>query len=270
METKDWSQVQRTEEPLTLVIGDFDGMHLGHHNLLAKAQHRGEKVAVLDTSSAEDRLLTPLHHKQELLSSYRVDDYYHCEDVEEIKHGVGILQPEHVIMADEDLELEGAEIFPSSSASSEEIRSMVEAGRVEAALAHLGRPYAIKATVTKGQALGRELGFPTINLGGSETYVDPAPGVYIGSVVIHEQVPRHYYTLISAGYRPTVNGTSYKVEAYILDFNEDIYGKEVTLAFLRHMRGEVNFDGLDALIEQMKQDEADARKILGLQQRKGD
>ncbi|SDJ80444.1 riboflavin kinase [Salimicrobium halophilum] len=270
METKDWSQVQQTEEPLTLVIADFDGMHLGHHNLLAQAQRRGDRIAVLDTSLEEQRLLTPLHHKKELLTHYGVAAYYHCADKEAIRRGVQTLQPAHVIMEDESLELTGAEIFPSSSASSEEIRSMVENGRVEAALAHLGRPYAIKAEVTKGQALGRELGFPTINLGGSESYVDPAPGVYIGSVVIHEEVPRQYYTLISAGYRPTVNGTSYKVEAYILDFNEDIYGKDVTLTFLRHMRGEVNFDGLDALVDQMKQDEVDAREILGLQQGKGD
>ncbi|SIS58036.1 riboflavin kinase [Salimicrobium flavidum] len=270
METNDWSQVQKKEQPLTLVIADFDGLHLGHHHLLIQAQSKGNEIAVLDTSLDEDRLLTPLYHKKELLESYGVDFYYVFSGNSDVRTGVETLQPAHVIMGEEHSGIEGAENASTFSASSEEIKEMIEEGRVEAALAQLGRPYAIKATVAKGQALGRELGFPTINLGGSETYVDPAPGVYIGSVVIHEDTPRQYYALISAGYRPTVKGTSYKVEAYILDFKEDIYGKNVTLSFLRHMRGEIDFDGLDALVDQMKQDEVEARRILGLQQRKGD
>ncbi|WP_102336424.1 riboflavin kinase [Salimicrobium jeotgali] len=270
METNDWSQVQKTEGPLTLVIADFDGMHLGHYNLLRQARKRGHQIAVLDTSVKEERLLTPFHHKKELLESFGIDFYYKESDEENIRQGVETLAPSHVIIEEENSAVRDAEVFSIQHVSAPEIRTLIEEGKVEAATAKLGRPYAMKATVTRGQALGRELGFPTINLGGADEYVNPAPGVYIGSLLIHEETPRSYYALISAGYRPTVKGTTYKVEAYILDFQEDIYDRDITLSFLRHMRGEVDFDGLDALVEQMKQDEVDAREVLGLQQRKGD
>ena len=133
---------------------------------------------------------------------------------------------------------------------------------MEAAQSMLGRPFEMTGIVEKGEQLGRQLGFPTLNMGNIQDYVELRPGVYLGLVDLSDD--SSYYTLVSAGYRPTVNGDSYKVEAYLLDFSGDLYGRQVTLKFYRHLRDEVNFEGLDALVEQMKMDELEARKILGI------
>ncbi|ELK47500.1 riboflavin biosynthesis protein RibF [Halobacillus sp. ACCC02827] len=148
--------------------------------------------------------------------------------------------------------------------SSTDIRNHVMGGRMEAAQSMLGRPFEVTGVVEKGQQLGRTLGYPTLNVGGIDAYVNVKPAVYLGTVQIGWDKPEYHYTLISAGYRPTVNGDSYKVEAYLLDFSGDLYGREVTVQFLRHLRDEVNFNGMDALVEQMKHDEEEARSILGL------
>jgi len=146
---------------------------------------------------------------------------------------------------------------------SSKIHSLVKEGKMEAVLALLGRPYLISGKVIHGQALGRTLGFPTINLDVTESYVSPKPGVYIGTVVIHHKDGGNevWYALISAGYRPTVNGENYLIEAHLIDFNGDLYGKKVSVSFIHYLRAEIKFPDLNSLINQMQQDKLDA-KIL--------
>ncbi|MDR9854196.1 bifunctional riboflavin kinase/FAD synthetase [Paenibacillus sp. VCA1] len=148
--------------------------------------------------------------------------------------------------------------------SSAAIRSDISNGHVEAAAALLNRPYSVTGIVIHGQKLGRKLGFPTINMGGVDDYVFPKPGVYVGTAQIHGEPEGkdRYDVLISAGYRPTVDGEGYLIEAFLLDFSGDLYDRTVTIGFTHYLRGEIKFTGLDALIEQMKQDEANARKLL--------
>jgi len=148
--------------------------------------------------------------------------------------------------------------------ASSDIRADIGEGRVEAAASLLGRPYSVKGIVIHGQKLGRKLGFPTINMGGVDAYVFPKPGVYVGTAEIHGEPEGkgRYNVLISAGYRPTVDGEGYLIEGYLLDFSGDLYDRTVTLTFEHYLRGEIKFTGLDALIEQMKQDEVNARKML--------
>lgn len=152
----------------------------------------------------------------------------------------------------------------NQTVSSTTIRSMIKNGDVEAAQDLLGRPYAISGIVIHGEKLGRKLGFPTINLGEIGPDVLPKPGVYFGNIDIQDEdmIRKSWHTIISAGYRPTVNGQDYLIEAYILDFSGDLYGKSVTVSFMRYMRDEIKFDGLDPLIEQMEADKAEARQII--------
>lgn len=119
--------------------------------------------------------------------------------------------------------------------------------------------------VVHGNALGRELMFPTINLGGNvDQYVSPKAGIYLGiaEIMTGEFADQSYYTLISAGYRPTVNGDSYKIEAYLLDFSGDLYGEQVKVIFSTYLREEIKFDSLDDLIVQMKLDEQNGRAMI--------
>lgn len=148
--------------------------------------------------------------------------------------------------------------------SSTAIRQSIADGAMEAVHSMLGRPYTITGKVVHGEKMGRKLGFPTANLGELDRVVFPKPGVYLGSVGIYQDgmIDEYWDALISAGYRPAVNGDGYLVEANLLNFSGDLYGKTVAVSFLHFLREEQDFPDLDSLIEQMKQDQLHAENIL--------
>ncbi|WP_077625145.1 bifunctional riboflavin kinase/FAD synthetase [Sediminibacillus massiliensis] len=150
--------------------------------------------------------------------------------------------------------------------SSKTIRQLIKQGLMEPANSLLGRPFTMTGKVVHGEKVGRRLGFPTINLGSDDSYVPPKPGVYLGTVCIsdHQKYEQYWNVLISAGYRPTVNGNGYLVEGHLLNFSGDLYGKEAAVSFLRYMREEIKFTDLEALREQMEKDKRDAEKLLGM------
>lgn len=150
--------------------------------------------------------------------------------------------------------------------SSSSIRNWIKEGLMEPVHSSLGRPFSIQAEVVHGKKLGRTLNFPTINLGKTEDVVMPKPGVYLGTAGIYqgEKIKEYWSVLISAGYRPVVNGKDYLVEAHLLNYTGDLYGKKVTVAFHRFLREERPFADLDSLVIQMKIDKEEAEKLLGV------
>ena len=160
--------------------------------------------------------------------------------------------------------VESVELRTGETVSSTRIREAVLAGDVAGASAMLGRPYSVRGTVVRGDARGRDLGFPTANLGpnadgrGVEGLV-PADGVYAGAAVVNGT---EYAAAISVGVNLTFEpeGES-RVEAYLLDFAGDLYGQEIQVRFTERIRDMVAFTGIDALVEQIRQDVAETRKI---------
>ncbi len=151
--------------------------------------------------------------------------------------------------------------------SSSRIREHLREGRVEAALALLGRPYVISGQVVHGDKRGRTLGFPTANLGGIDEYVLPKSGVYAVFVEVEEAegaCSAHAFGVLNAGYRPTVDGRSFQLEVHLLGFDGDLYGKTLRVSFLRRIRDEMKFDGLEALKGQIARDCEAARSMVGL------
>ncbi|MDC3417423.1 bifunctional riboflavin kinase/FAD synthetase [Aquibacillus salsiterrae] len=149
--------------------------------------------------------------------------------------------------------------------SGRSIRKWVELGLMEPVHAVLGRPFTVTGKVIHGQKMGRKLGFPTVNLGDVDDYVNPKPGVYLGQIGIHNEkdITEYYDVLISAGYRPTVSGKGYLIEAYLLNYSGDLYDKTVSVTFLRYMRDEVKFTELDDLVKQMEKDKIDGERLMG-------
>lgn len=146
--------------------------------------------------------------------------------------------------------------------SSSRIRDAIASGDVAAASRMLGREPAVRGTVVHGDARGRELGFPTANLGGRIEGLVPADGVYAGWAILGgERLP----TAISVGNNPTFTpeGQS-RVEAFLLDFDRDIYGEPIEIRFAHRLRGTVRFESLESLIEQMDADVVRARRLLGV------
>ena len=141
-------------------------------------------------------------------------------------------------------------VVPSSS----RIRELIGRGAVDEAAALLGRPPSLEGAVVRGDARGRELGVPTANLGLPPGHVFPAEGVYAGDVVL-PPAERRLRAAISVGTNPHFDGTrSIRVEAHILDFDEDIYGSPMRVEFRRFLRGQERYDSLEALIAQMRRD----------------
>ncbi|NEK57580.1 bifunctional riboflavin kinase/FAD synthetase [Geodermatophilus sabuli] len=152
--------------------------------------------------------------------------------------------------------------------SSTYIRACVAAGDMESAARALGRPHRIEGVVVRGDRRGRELGYPTANVESPPYTAVPADGVYAGSLVIRE--PRTGATLgsspaaISVGTNPTFQGSRRTVEAFLLDFDGDLYGEHVGVEFVQRLRPMLTFSGVDELVAAMDQDVADTRAILGL------
>lgn len=144
--------------------------------------------------------------------------------------------------------------------SSSKIRAALQEGNIHTANLFLGRQYTLTGTVIKGQQLGRTIGYPTANLQVDDPVkLIPANGVYAVDVIHAGQT---YGGMLNIGFRPTVAGTHQTIETYIFDFDKDIYGEHMTLLFRDFLRPEQKFDGLPALVAQLKYDEETARNIL--------
>ena len=157
--------------------------------------------------------------------------------------------------------VEGVELITDDGLafSSTYIRACIDAGDVAAATAALGRPHRIEGVVVHGDRRGRSLGFPTANVATEPFSALPADGVYAGRFVIAERL---LPAAVSVGTNPTFSGRVRTVEAYVLDVDEDFYGHPVAVDFEHRLRGQERFDGVDALVQQMKRDVARARELL--------
>ena len=146
--------------------------------------------------------------------------------------------------------------------SSTAIRHAVEAGDLAKAAEMLGREYTILGTVVRGDDLGKKIGFPTANLSAhSEQF--PPNGVYFAEATLEGSV---YPGVVNLGYRPTVSsGESERVlEIHLLDFDRDIYRKDVEVRFIRYLRAEQKFENVDALVRQIELDVHQARKLCAV------
>ncbi len=162
---------------------------------------------------------------------------------EGLKHGFGIhVQEPYVI--------DGVVV------SSTYIRQLIEEGRMEEAAKFMGRMYSVSGEIIVGNKLGRTIGFPTCNILVDDTMITPPNGVYITTCTI-DGVTRSSVT--NVGVKPTIGTYEKNIETHIFDFNEDVYGKQIRVDFIKHTRGEQKFDGLDALKKQIESDSIEAR-----------
>jgi riboflavin kinase / FMN adenylyltransferase len=164
--------------------------------------------------------------------------------------------------AEEGFEVEEAQPITSGGemVSSTVIRGRVAEGDVAGAARLLGHPFEVAGWVVGGERRGRSLGFPTANLEVAGELLLPADGIYVAMADVNGIANP---AVVSIGVRPTFGPGERTIEAYLLDFDRDIYGAEMRLQFIDRLRGEEKFDSVEALVEQMNQDVADARKLLG-------
>lgn len=144
--------------------------------------------------------------------------------------------------------------------SSTKIRKALDAGDVESANNFLGYHFMISGEVIQGKAIGRTINYPTANLRLKENYkLIPKNGVYVVQAQIDSE---KIFGITSIGTNPTVGGTKKTIETYFLDFNKDLYGKEIAIEFLKFIRDEATFDSVELLRQEIVKDENFAKQYL--------
>lgn len=144
--------------------------------------------------------------------------------------------------------------------SSTLIRDALLNGAIELANSFLGYPFFITGKVGRGDKIGRQIGYPTANIIIEETYkLIPDDGIFSAKVIVEG---KSYKGMAYIGSRPTINGITRNIEVNIFDFDKEIYGDEISMQFYNYVRGDVKFDGLETLKEQLAKDKDDVLALL--------
>lgn len=283
-------------EETAVALGKFDGIHLGHRELLKLALEKkkeGLKTAVFTFSPSpmvffqggECKELSTLEEKRQVFQAIGVDylieyplnkesaaispeDYIRNillgrmkmkyivsgSDVSFGDHGRGDAALLKAFSEKYDYEVELIEkvICDGVTVSSSEIRNMILRGNMEKAGKYLGSAYSVSGEVVHGNALGRNLGFPTVNIWPDQNKILPPNGVYFTLVEVDGN---KYPAITNIGSKPTVSEQrKINVESHILNFSQDVYGKNIRVELLKYQRGEQKFSSLEELIAQIDAD----------------
>jgi len=149
--------------------------------------------------------------------------------------------------------------FDGHELHSSEIRRLITTGDVASANRLLGREFEMSGPVEAGAQVGRQLGFPTANISPEPNKLVPALGAYAGRVTAPEG---EFTAALSVGYRPTFGGTELKIEAFLLDFEGDLYQQRLGLRFVEYLHPDIKFASPADLVQQLKRDVADTRRIV--------
>jgi riboflavin kinase/FMN adenylyltransferase len=283
--------------PRRMAVGTFDGVHLGHREVIAGADtvltFDPHPTAVVQPDAAP-RLLTDLRRKAQLVESLGVQelvvipfdrefaarsaqrfvddvlvDTLRATDVavgENFRFGHRARGDAALLRADQRFQTRVVRLLEIDGevVSSSHIRGLVLGGAVDYAGRLLGDPFTLGGEVVAGDRRGRELGYPTANLVPDPAYVTPGHGVYAAQATTEDG--ETYAAAVSIGVRPTfVTGRGELIEAYLLDFDDDLYGSRLELSFLKRLRGEKRFDSVGDLVDQMALDVDAARAICAHQ-----
>jgi riboflavin kinase / FMN adenylyltransferase len=279
--------------PRRVAVGTFDGVHLGHREVIRGADtvltFEPHPAAIVSPTGAP-RLLTPLQRKVELIADLGVQELVvvpfdrefasrsaesfiddvlvstlravHVSVGENFRFGHKAKGDTQRLLTDDRFETRIVPLLEVDGevVSSSHIRGLVLGGAVEYADKLLGAPFTFSGEVTEGDKRGRTLGFPTANLLPRDGYVVPGHGVYACRATTADGVV--HVAATNVGVRPMfVTGRGELIEAFLVDFQGDIYGTELRVEFLKRLRGEKRFESVDALIEQMGRDVEEARAI---------
>jgi riboflavin kinase/FMN adenylyltransferase len=297
-------EVPPAREGRALAVGTFDGVHLGHRAVISDALARGRAqdmpVAAVTFDPHPDRvlrpddpprLLTSAAVKADLIGALGVDELVvipftrefsrleaeeFCRDVlvasfqartvsvgANFRFGHGARGDVTVLESRPEFETAIVPLVERGGApvSSSRIRQLVAKGEVAGAAELLGSPFQLEGAVVEGDTRGRSLGIPTANVAATEDLLVPGAGIYAGLALGHQAA-------ISVGVRPTFETEGQLlVEAHLLDFEGDLYGQTLRLAFLERLRDELRFESAEELVAQMRRDVEQVRTVLASRER---
>jgi len=285
---------------VTLTVGSFDGVHLGHVDVIrrtvAAAERDGAQPAlmtfephprcVLDPANCPQSVTT-LQEKLALVESLGIE---HAIVIRFDRALAGLSPQQFIDLIAPVMEVKrwvvgfdfafgrerrgnaewlganghAVDVVPPFTLNGKElhssdVRRLVTLGEMEEVTRLLGRDYAMAGPVEAGDKVGRRLGFPTAKIGIEPNKLVPALGAYAGRAVAEEG---KFIAALSVGYRPTFGGTQLRVEAFLLDFEGDLYQQRLELRFVRYLHADITFPNTDELVQQLRRDVADTRRIV--------
>lgn len=287
-------------DSIAACIGYFDGMHVGHQKLIQKtlkqAKAYGLKSACITfhpdpwavlknikdiphISSMDERIeigksfeldywiIIPFTNQLSKMTTFAFETMLSQLNVKQLICGfdfsygykgegnINTLKQQNYFDVIEIQEV----TYENEKISSSRIEKCIESGDMELTYHLLGRYYSIKGSIVNGNHLGNTIGFPTANIKCKYLSILPQKGVYVGFISIDN---KRYSCMMNIGHNPTFNYCeTISIEAYILDFHEDIYGKEIELFFVKKIRNEKKFSSKEELIQQLKIDLLEVKKI---------
>jgi riboflavin kinase/FMN adenylyltransferase len=265
-----------------VAIGTFDGVHRGHRAVVDEAIAAGLRSTVVtfhphprEVLGYDVQLLTTLERRLELLEEAGPDDVLLVEFTPDLARLAPeefvqrVLEPlgTRVVLAGENFRFGrgrsgdttllaklGFDVRPVpivEGVSSSRIRELLSAGEIVAAAELLGRPHELEGPVVAGDQRGGTLGFPTANLAVAPNLLVPAFGIYAGAAVVAGE---HHRTALSIGVNPHYGGNERRIEAFLLDFEGDLYGSQLRLELWQRLRDERAFESEADLIDQIARD----------------
>jgi riboflavin kinase/FMN adenylyltransferase len=286
---------------VALTVGSFDGVHLGHvdvirHVIAAASESKAQPAlitfephprCVLDPGNCPPSITT-LQEKLALIESAGVEhaivlrfdrELASLAPHEFIDRLAGVMDLRRWVIGYDfafgrgrtgnaqwlrehghEVEVVPPFVVDGHELHSSEVRRLVASGEVDSANGLLGREYAMAGPVEAGERVGRRLGFPTANIAVEPNKLIPALGAYAGRARAPEG---DFVAALSVGYRPTFGGTQLRVEAFLLDFEGDLYQKRIELRFVRYLHPDIRFPTTEDLVRQLKKDVADTRRMVG-------
>ncbi len=290
-----------------VTIGTFDGVHLGHQEILKKVveeanSNEGKSILItfwphprfiLKKDADDLKLLSTFKEKVRLLeslgldyvikipftpkfSNLSADEFVRTILVDQIGTKKLYIGYDHRFGNNREGDIQflkgqsskyGYEVFEiprqdidDIGISSTKIRNALHEGDIRLSHTLLGRNYSIKGLVVQGEKVGREIGFPTANIQIDKEYkLLPGDGAY---AIIAELDGNKFEGMLNIGFKPTVNGSQRTIEAHLFNFDENIYGREITIEFVQSLRKEKKFNSLNELKLQLEKDKAQAIDIL--------
>jgi len=282
-----YQNISAKVDKLSIILGYFDGVHLGHQHLIKEARKHAKyplailtfdrPVSSLISNGKTPELLTSLDDRFKIISKLGVDYYYlfhidkeflnltdldfvdllkkmNVKEVfigEDFRFGKNRSGNPNTLKDFFDVMVVDLKKENNEKISSQEIKNLLEVGKVKEANTLLGHNYQIKGTITSGFKIGTRIGFPTLNIKMSDNYVLPRFGVY-KTIAYLDNIP--HLSITNVGVNPTVDaGNIPTIEVHLKNYEEGEYSN-VVVEFLEFIRPEIKFASLDELKEQIKLD----------------
>lgn len=295
-----FDEILNIAEPLCACIGYFDGMHVGHMQLVSKTLEIAEQEKIKSAlitfdpdpwvvlKGIDPAHITSMEERIEIAESLGLDEWIiiefsralsqlSCEAFEDdilvklnVKHLIcgfdysygykGKGNVDSLIQSGKfQVHMIKPVLYKDEKISSTRIEHEIKEGNMKEVTQLLGRPYSLKGIVVEGSHVGRTIGFPTANCQLKYHSILPKRGVYIGYTLIDG---KNVKSMMNIGHNPSINfQQELRIESHLLNFSDDIYGKDIELIFIERIRDEMQFSGVEELKSQMKLDVMRAAKL---------